>query len=280
MALLDHPTPPSAPPAAGRLDLNAVDFTAGDGCAILHGIDLVVPAGERLAVVGPNGAGKTSLLRLLFARARPSKGRIRIDGRDLSAIAPAERARLVAVVGQSDLPDGRLTVGDYVGLGRIPHRGRYRPEADRTAVADACARVGLAALAGRRLDSLSGGERQRAAIARAVAQQPAVLVLDEPTNHLDPRARADMLALARGLGITVVAVLHDLALVTPFADRVAVLQTGRLVAHGAPAEALSPATVRAVFAMDCFPFTNPATGRPLLVFDTPADADFRQRTPA
>ena len=86
----------------------------------------------------------------------------------------------------------------------------------------------------------------------------------------DPRARADMLDLARSLGITVVAVLHDLALVSPFADRVAVLRHGRLVAHGTPDEALSAATVRTVFAMDCFPFTNPTTGRSLLVFDTPA----------
>ncbi|ALN71402.1 ABC transporter ATP-binding protein [Aureimonas sp. AU20] len=268
---------PSSPPAPGRIELAGVDFATSDGQAILRGIDLCVAAGERLAVVGPNGAGKTSLLRLLFARLRPTAGRIRIDGRDLSAIAPIERARLVAVVGQSDLPDGRLTVWDYVSLGRIPHRGHTSPEADRAAVAGACARVGLSALAARRLDSLSGGERQRAAIARAVAQQPAVLVLDEPTNHLDPRARADMLALARELGITVVAVLHDLALVTPFADRVAVLQGGRVVARGAPAEALSAPIVREVFAMDCFPFINPATGRPLLVFDTPAHADCDQR---
>lgn len=267
---------PAIPPAPGRIDLDGVDLSTRDGRMILCGVDLQVGAGERLAIVGPNGAGKTSLLRLLYARLRPGSGRIHIDGRDLAGIAPLERARLVAVVGQSDLPDGRLTVQDYVALGRIPHRGRAAPETDRRIVAGACERVGLAGLGQRRLDSLSGGERQRAAIARAVAQEPAVLVLDEPTNHLDPRARADMLALARGLGITVVAVLHDLALVAPFADRVAVLQGGRIVAHGAPTDALSVSTVRAVFAMDRLSFTHPATGRPLLVFDTPADAPFQQ----
>ncbi|WP_019997445.1 ABC transporter ATP-binding protein [Aureimonas ureilytica] len=260
---------PSPPPSSGRIELVSVDLVAPDRRALLEGIDLCVRASERLAIVGPNGAGKTSLLRLLFGRFAPSRGRVAIDGRDLASIPLAERGRLVAVVGQSDQPDGRLTLHDYVGLGRIPHLGRCEGARHARVVAEACERVGLAGLGGRRLATLSGGERQRAAIARAVAQEPAVLVLDEPTNHLDPRARADMLALARGLGVTVVAVLHDLALVTPFADRVAVLEAGRLVALGTPEEALSPATVRAVFAMDCFPFTNPSNGRPLLVFDTP-----------
>ncbi|KTR07598.1 iron ABC transporter [Aureimonas ureilytica] len=265
----------SSPLAPGRIDLAGIDFCARDGRGILQGLDLAIEPGERLAVVGPNGAGKTSLLRLVFARLQPTRGRVSIDGRDLQAIAPLERARRIAVVGQSDLPDGRLTLTDYIGLGRIPHRARATAREDRAAAGDAMALVGLSGLESRRLDSLSGGERQRAGIARAMAQRPSILVLDEPTNHLDPRARADMLALARGLGITVVAVLHDLALVSPFADRVAVLSAGRLVAHGPPMQALSAETVRAVFAMDCFPFTNPATGRSLLVFDTPPDASSR-----
>lgn len=262
---------PSPSSSLGRIDVASVGLVAPDGRVILDGIDLGVASGERLAIVGPNGAGKSSLLRLLFGRLSPSRGAVWIDGRDLARTPLAERGRLLAVVGQSDHPDGRLTVDDYVRLGRIPHLGRATVERHAAVVAQACERVGLGALASRRLGTLSGGERQRAAIARAIAQEPAVLVLDEPTNHLDPRARADILALARGLGITVVAVLHDLALVTPFADRVAVMQAGRIVALDDPVWALSAATVRSVFAMDCFPFTNPSTGRPLLVFDTPAD---------
>ena len=259
------------PPCVGNIALSSVDLLTKDDSPILSAITLVVEAGERLAIVGPNGAGKTSLLRLLFGRMRPTSGAISIDGRDLAQISMAERSRLIAVVGQSDHPDGRLTVTDYVGLGRIPHRGRSPGEGHAAVVASACDCLGLTHLRTRPLATLSGGERQRAAIARAVAQEPIVLVLDEPTNHLDPRARADMLDLARGLGVTVVAVLHDLALVSPFADRVAVIRKGRLVAHGRPDQALAPETVRAVFAMDCFPFTNPTTGRPLLVFDTPAE---------
>ncbi|BDA84621.1 iron ABC transporter [Aureimonas sp. SA4125] len=258
------------PTEAGRISVASIHLITRDGRPILQEVDLEVAPGERLAIVGPNGAGKTSLLRLLFGKVRPSKGSISIDGRDLAQIPLVDRGRLIAVVGQSDLPDGRLTVVDYVGLGRIPHHGRCPNQRHAVVVERACERVGLDGLGDRRLATLSGGERQRAAIARAMAQEPSILILDEPTNHLDPLARADMLDLARGLGITVVAVLHDLALVTPFADRVAVMQSGRLVAHGDPAAALSAATVRSVFAMDCFPFTNPSTGRPLLVFDTPA----------
>lgn len=260
---------PSSSP--GCIDVAGVGLTTRDGRAILDGIDFVTASGERLAIVGPNGAGKTSLLRLLFGRLIPSRGAVSIDGQDLATIPLAERGRILAVVGQSDHPDGRLTVRDYVRLGRIPHLGRATSEQHGRAVGEALERVGLGALATRPLATLSGGERQRAAIARAMAQEPAVLVLDEPTNHLDPRARADILALARGLGITVVAVLHDLALVAPFADRVAIMQAGRLVALGDPMLTLSAETVRSVFAMDSFPFTNPSTGRPLLVFDTPAD---------
>jgi iron complex transport system ATP-binding protein len=257
-------------PKPGRISVASVGLVTRDGRSLVRGVDLEVAPGERLAIVGPNGAGKTSLLRLLFGKLWPSEGLITIDGRDLAEIPLIDRGRLIAVVGQSDLPDGRLTVADNVGLGRIPHHGRCPHPRHAIVVERACERVGLDGLGHRRLATLSGGERQRAAIARAMAQEPSILILDEPTNHLDPRARADMLDLARGLGITVVAVLHDLALVTPFADRVAVMQSGRLVAHGDPGAALSAATVRSVFSMDCFPFTNPSTGRPLLVFDTPA----------
>lgn len=252
------------------LRAQALSLRAPNGRRIVDGVDLSIEPGERLAIVGPNGAGKTSLLRLLFGRLKPDAGQVLVGERDLTTISRAERACLIAVVGQSDTADLRLTVSDYVDLGRIPHRGRVSPARHKAIVARALDQVGLHGFGRRTLETLSGGERQRAAIARAIAQEPAILILDEPTNHLDPRARVDMLDIARGLGITVIAVLHDLVLVSPFADRVAVMQNGRLAAHGSAPLALTPTTVRAVFAMDCFPFTNPSTGRALLVFDAPA----------
>ncbi len=251
------------------LRLEAVTVCNGSNTAILDDVSFDIASAERLAVVGPNGAGKTTLLRLLSGRIGPATGTVRVGGTDLRHLSFAERARRIAVVVQNDVPDLRLTVADYVGLGRIPHAGLAGPQADRRIVDAALERTGLTAFGHRQLDKLSGGERQRSAIARAIAQEPRVLLLDEPTNHLDPRARSDMLDLARTLGITVVAVLHDLSLVHPFADRVAVLDKGRLIALGTPGEALGPDVVRAVFKLDCFPAINPASGRTVLVFDTP-----------
>ncbi|MBE7220145.1 MAG: ABC transporter ATP-binding protein [Caulobacteraceae bacterium] len=243
-----------------------------DGRTLVSGLHLFVEPGTCWAIVGPNGAGKTSLLRLMAGAVAPSAGAVRLDGRAVAALRPGDRARRIAMVAQTDAPDLRLPLRDYVELGRLPHRGRVGDGRHRAAVADALARVGLTALAGRALGALSGGERQRGAIARALAQEPGLLLLDEPTNHLDPRARADILALVRALGITVVAVLHDLALVAPFADHVAVLRQGALVVQGPPTVALAPAIVREVFDLDSFEAVNPASGRPVLVFDTPTPA--------
>ncbi len=261
---------PKATVSAGRIVVDDVHLRTPEGKALVGGVSFVVEAGERLALVGPNGAGKTSLLRLLFGRAVPTRGEVRLDGIPMHRLPALDRARRIAVVSQNGQPDLRLTVRDYVDLGRIPHRGRVPAAAHRRAVDRAMDLVGLAALADRRLVNLSGGERQRAGIARAVAQEPSVLLLDEPTNHLDPRARADVLDLAAGLGGTVIAILHDLERIAAFADRVAIMAGGRLIAHADPITALSPAIVRAVFDMDCFPVLNPATGRRLIAFDTPS----------
>jgi iron complex transport system ATP-binding protein len=257
-------------PNSGGILIDNVHFITPDGKTLVAGITFRVEAGERLAVVGPNGAGKTSLLKLLFGRIIPSIGSVTIDGVPIHLMPPMERARTTAVVSQSGQPDMRLRVRDYVELGRIPHRGRVTAAANKTAVERAMHMVGLAKFADVRLGLLSGGERQRAAIARAVAQEPSVLLLDEPTNHLDPRARADVMDLSCSLGCTVIAILHDLDRIASFADRVAVMAGGRLIAHGPAAEALKPETVRKVFDMDCFQVVNPTTGRQMIVFDTPA----------
>ncbi len=253
------------------LAVEGVSLALG-GRGVLDGVTLRLAPRECLAVVGPNGAGKTSLARLMAGLLRPTRGQVTLDGRLLHAAPARWRALRVAVVAQGDAPDLRLSLAESVALGRVPHRGRVTAAEQARVVAAALDRVGLGRLASRRLDALSGGERQRGAIARAIAQQPDLLILDEPTNHLDPRARSDVLDLARGLGIAVVAVLHDLALVAPFADRVAVLDRGRLVALAPPAQALAPDTIRAVFALDSFTATPPGSDRGVIVFHAPRTA--------
>ncbi len=242
------------------------------GRDLLAGVSFDVADGERIAVIGPNGAGKTTLVRALSGAAPLSGGQVLFEGHPMAAMPRSAQARQIAVVSQADQPDPRFTVRDYVALGRIPHAGCAPASEDRAVMEGALRLCGVAGFAARRLGSLSGGERQRVVLARALAQQPRLLLVDEPTSHLDLRARADMLALLRGLGVTVLAVLHDLPLVPGFADRVLVLKDGRLASCAPPGQAMSAEQVRDVFGLECFPVTGPDGGPHLVFHARPAGA--------
>lgn len=247
-----------------------IGYTAPSGRVLVHPLSVEIADGECVAIAGPNGAGKSTLLRMLMGRLPPTHGSIAVAGDALARLSPQERARRIAVLGQAEPAALSMNVGDYVALGRIPWRQHASAADHGEAVKQALAACGLESASQRRLDMLSGGERQRAGLARALAQRPAVLLLDEPTNHLDLRARCDMLDLVRDLGITVVAVLHDLSLLSRFADRVVVMEAGRLVAMDRPKEAMRTELVRRVFQVDAFEMANPRGGSPMLVFDAPA----------
>uniref|UniRef100_UPI003BAA94B0 ABC transporter ATP-binding protein n=1 Tax=Stappia sp. TaxID=1870903 RepID=UPI003BAA94B0 len=251
------------------LELLGLGYATARGDALVADVSFHVHAGEILAIAGPNGAGKSTLVRMIAGLMPAGSGEIRLGGRPLTDIPIAERARSVAYVGQSEEPDGRLSVTEYVALGRLPHRRALDARAHRTAVAEALAVAGLSSLALRTIGSLSGGERQRAKIARAVCQTPKLLVLDEPTNHLDPRARGDLLSLVARLGITVIAVLHDLTLIEDFASHVALIDDGRLAAYGHPQEVLSGARVRETFEVDMHRLPHPFEDRLLCALDIP-----------
>ncbi|MBO6639032.1 MAG: ABC transporter ATP-binding protein [Roseitalea sp.] len=229
----------------------------GKDNALVANVSFKVRPGERVAIVGPNGAGKTTLIRMIAGLAAPGTGEVLIDGIPIARTSFAERARKIAYVGQSDEPDGRLTVIDYVALGSIPQARLFAGDSGHDRAGQALRAANLADLAQRRLDQLSGGERQRAKIARAICQRPSLLVLDEPTNHLDPQARGEQLSLVSSLGIPIVAALHDLTLIDAFADKVAVLADGRLQAFGPPDETLSTARVRNVFGVDLHRLRHP-----------------------
>ncbi|AZO70148.1 MULTISPECIES: ABC transporter ATP-binding protein [unclassified Mesorhizobium] len=256
---------------AQLLEARGLGATA-NGRTLVDDVSLSLTGGERLAIIGPNGAGKTTLLRMLCGALPPSRGEVRLAGRRLDRITAAERALSIAVVGQTDQPDPRLALIDYVELGRVPHAGLRRRHDDRDIVVEALRRTGLLRLLARTVGSLSGGERQRAQLARAIAQEPKILFLDEPTNHLDPRARGELLDLVAGFGMTVVAVLHDLALVAPFATRVAVMSNARLHALAPPREALAQPLIREVFGIDVLRLQHPTEDRELTVFELPARA--------
>jgi iron complex transport system ATP-binding protein len=216
-----------------------------DGRVALAGVDLAVGAGEWVALVGPNGAGKTSLLRAL-AGTVPCAGLVTVGGRDRAALPRRRWARLVAAVAQHPVLPPAMTAAEYVLLGRTPHLGYLAAEGEEDVAAAFAALERLAAgdLAARPLGSLSGGERQRVVLARALAQDPEVLLADEPTAALDIGHQQQVLDLIEGLrrerGIAVVSALHDLTLAAQYADRLVLLDGGRVLAEGTAAAVLTP----------------------------------------
>jgi iron complex transport system ATP-binding protein len=214
------------------------------GRAVVDDVTLRVPPGRWTTLIGPNGAGKTTLLRAV-AGVVAHTGSIAVAGRDPRATSAPERARVLAIVWQSPLLPLDMTVREYVLLGRTAHLGMLgrAGAGDQRAAAEAIGRLDLDRLAPRRLGALSGGERQRAALARALAQQAPVLVLDEPTTALDVGRQQEVLELVDELRserqLTVLGAMHDLTLAGQYADRVALLDGGRLVACGPPGEVLS-----------------------------------------
>lgn len=262
MTLVAHPL----------LDVRGVRVTI-DGNTLVEDVDLTVEAGEVVGLVGPNGAGKSTLLRAATG-VRASGGTVHFDGQPLADIPRAELYRHVAVVQQ--LPEAPLsmTVEDLVMLGRYPHLGLFRRESarDHEIVRAAMVRTGCAAFAGRHLGTLSGGERRRAFIARALAQEPRLLLLDEPTANLDADAQAQILELLRDLaggGVGVLVVLHDLTFAAAYCDRLLLMHRGRLVASGAPEVVLAPEHVAAVYGSHVRVLPHPDTGMPVIVPSMP-----------
>jgi iron complex transport system ATP-binding protein len=224
------------------ITLDGVGVRYGTAPALAEVTDQV-QAGEWLGIIGPNGAGKTTLLRSIAGLVQHD-GKITIGGQPTSGLRRRRLARLVAYVPQHPELPPEMTVGDYVLLGRTPHIGYLRMEtdADRRICAELLGRLALSPMAGRRLATLSGGELQRIVLARVLAQQAPVLLLDEPTSALDLGRRVDALELIdelrRERSLTVLSAVHDLTLAGQFADRLMLLDGGRVAATGPPASVL------------------------------------------
>ncbi|MFD4533028.1 ABC transporter ATP-binding protein [Kitasatospora sp. NPDC058397] len=239
------------------------------GARLVHDVALDAAAGQVVGLIGPNGSGKSTLLRCVYRALRPAAGAVLLDGTDLHALTAREAARRVAALPQEYSAEFDFTVAEVVAMGRLPHRrGLGGPGADDHArCAEALRKVGAEQLAGRGFLSLSGGEKQRVLIARALVQEPRLLVLDEPTNHLDIAHQLDVLALVREAGPTVLTALHDLNLAAGHCDLLYVLRAGRIVASGPPAEVLRPALLAEVFGVRATPVRHPVTGAVQLLFD-------------
>ncbi len=234
------------------LRAETITFAYQPGRPVLRDLSLTLAPGQVTAVFGPNGCGKSTLLRCLNGTLRPQQGQVWLDDRPVTGLSRRELARQIAVVAQETPVDLPLSVAEVVMLGRHPHRACWQAEgeADWTAVAAAMREAEVFELAGRPFAQLSGGERQRVVIARALAQQPRIVLLDEPATHLDLRHQLDLYRLARQWAAAEMAVLligHDLYMAPNYADVAVLMQEGRVVAAGAVAEVLAERQLEAVF---------------------------------
>ena len=254
-----------------RLQISELAWSPIGEQALLDGIDLAVGDGQLVGLIGPNGSGKTSLLRCAYRFQRPDQGSVELDGEALWSRSPRWCAQRVAVVLQEFPQDFGLTVAEVAAMGRTPHKGLFDgdDQADFALVEQALARVGLTEHKRQAFAHLSGGEKQRVLLARALVQQPTLLILDEPTNHLDPRYQLELLRLIKTLGLATLASFHDLNLAAAFCDRLYVLDHGRVVASGTPAEVLTEALLAEVYGVQALVDRHPLAGHPRITWINP-----------
>lgn len=245
----------------GALQMDSVSVRIGRKY-LVQDVSLELRPGEMLGLLGPNGAGKSSLLRTIYRINRPSKGVVRIDGEDVWQHSSTWVARQVGAVLQDIPADFPLTVRDIIAMGRSAHKALLEPDTahDLGLIDAAISLLHLENFQDRPFRTLSGGERQRVLLARALVQQPRILVLDEPTNHLDIHYQLSLLRFVREIGTTVIAALHDLNLASMFCDRLCLMDQGRLVAIGSTEEVLTPERIGAVYRIDAVTQRHPRTG--------------------
>jgi iron complex transport system ATP-binding protein len=259
--------------ATGSVALRARDlgWRLGDRW-LLRGVNLGLNRGRVLAVIGPNGAGKSSLLSLLAGDARPTEGGVWLEGGPLGSnpsthsvdrLGALELARRRAVLIQRPTLSFPFTVGEVVAMGRAPWAGTDEEDCDEAVIAEAMTASGVEGLATRRFPSLSGGEQALTSFARVLAQQADVLLLDEPTAALDLRHQETLMRTAQNAaedGKAVLVVLHDIQLAAAYADEIAVLRAGRLVAHGDPGTVLTAPLLSEVYQLPIDVFHHPRHG--------------------
>jgi iron complex transport system ATP-binding protein len=240
------------------------------GSPVLHDVSLELAPGEIVGLAGPNGAGKTTLFRVASRVLRPERGEVRLGGTPIAALGRRELARRLAVVPQDVAVAFPFRAGEVVLMGRSPHLSGlgFESERDVEVARDALEALGIAHLAERSMPELSGGERQLVLVARALAQDPQVLLLDEPTSHLDLRHRTLVLERVRDFvardGRSALVVSHDLTLSARTVDRMALLAGGTLHACGSPGQVLTPDNLRAVFGVEADVLPAP-DGAPLVI---------------
>jgi iron complex transport system ATP-binding protein len=252
-----------------KIEVCDVSFAYGEN-AVLENTGFSIPEGAFVGIIGPNGCGKTTLLKLISRVLQPATGHVTLGSRNLAAYGQNELARTMAVVTQDTSAGYLFTVEEIVLMGRAPYLGRFQSEslADYEIVRQALEMTGCLHLRHRSVTELSGGERQRVMIARALAQQPKVLLLDEPTSHLDIGYQQEILDLVKRLsmteGLTVVTVLHDLNLAAYYCNELVLLDKGGIAASGIPSQVLTADSIARVYRTRVLVTPHPALGTPMV----------------
>ena len=252
--------------------LNVIDLKSGyKNNLVLNEISFSVKKGEFIGIIGPNGAGKTTLLKTLSHIIRPLGGKVFLKGKDIHLLSSLLLAKECAMVGQDLLSLFSFTVEEIVLMGRNPYLGLFKQERkeDVEIVNMALKRTNMSMLKDRPIDELSAGERQRALIAKALVQQPQLLLLDEPTAHLDIGYQTDILDLIRLLNrdseLTVICVLHDLNLASQYCDKLLLLDKGKIAGFGPPAEILQYDILERTFNARCLVDKDMLGGKPIVI---------------
>jgi iron complex transport system ATP-binding protein len=246
--------------STSAIELRDISFGYNGGL-LLNNLSFSVAAGELVALIGPNGSGKTTLLKILLGLIAPNSGTVTLHGQPLLSYQPKARAKTVAYVSQQPASNFPLTVRELVSLGRYPHGGRGGESiSDKLAVSSALERAAANDLSERRFNTLSGGEKQKVLIARALAQSARIVLLDEPTLHLDLSYQLQILSALKRLcseeQITVVVVLHDVNLVSLFADKALLLGDGAVRGFGPVAEVVNEASIKNLLGVDVTAITG------------------------
>ncbi len=251
------------------LKIKNIDFSYRSS-EVLNNVTFEVKSGEFLGIMGPNGSGKTTLLRCISNVLSPQIGIVLIDDKNIQELGKKEIARKIGVVPQTSGVDFAFTVSELVLMGRTPHVERFKSETTRDfRIAEKAMRLtDILHLAERTFDELSGGEKQRVIIARALAQEPEILLLDEPTVHLDIGSQIEILKLVRSLseqkGIVVIAVFHDLNSAAQYSDKLMLLDNGKIVSKGFPDKVLTPENIKKTYDVDVIIKRHPISNTPYI----------------
>jgi iron complex transport system ATP-binding protein len=249
-----------------RLTVKDVQFNYAS-VAVLKDVNMEVAAAEILGVVGPNGAGKTTLLRCIDRILTPQKGCILLDARDIKKLSRMELARGIGYIPQSISQVFPATVFDAVLMGRRPHIGWQASEKDLEKVLETLHLLQIEDLAMREINELSGGQLQKVFIARALAQEPAVLLLDEPTSNLDIKHQLEVMGIIKTIvkekSISAIMAIHDLNLAARYADRIVMMNSGTIVSAGDPVSVLTRDNIKRVYGVDAT--VNYNSGKPYII---------------